>query len=72
MEWFFSDEHSELCKDNLFYLFASQEEWQIASWLLCSCLSMATINEFLSLEMVSWFVQFSVGSYFQVSIAQIK
>ena len=72
MEQFFSDEHSELHKDNLFYPFASQEEWQIASWLLRSHLSMAAINEFLSLEMVSWFVQFSVGSYFQVSIVQIK
>ncbi|KAI5989830.1 hypothetical protein EDC04DRAFT_2912133 [Pisolithus marmoratus] len=27
MDHFFSDEHGELCKDNLFYPFASQQDW---------------------------------------------
>ncbi|KAI6027294.1 hypothetical protein PISMIDRAFT_8185 [Pisolithus microcarpus 441] len=52
MDNFFSDEHSELCKDNLFYPFTSQQDWQVASWLLCSRLSMAAIDSFLSLDWI--------------------
>ena len=54
MDQFFSDKHGELRKENLFYLFASQEDWQLASWLLCSRLSMAAIDGFLSLDLVSY------------------
>ncbi|KAI6033282.1 hypothetical protein EDC04DRAFT_2571794 [Pisolithus marmoratus] len=54
IDHFFSDEHGKLCKDNLFYPFASQQDWQIVSWLLCSCLSMAAIDSFLSLDLVSY------------------
>ncbi|KAI6000245.1 hypothetical protein EDC04DRAFT_2908859 [Pisolithus marmoratus] len=52
MDQFFSDKNGELHKENLFYPFASQEDWQIASWLLCSHLSMAAIDSFLSLDLI--------------------
>ena len=54
MDQFFSDKHSELHQENLFYPFASQEDWQVASWLLRSRLSMAAIDSFLSLDLVSY------------------
>ena len=54
MDQFFADKHGELRKENLFYLFASQEDWQMASWLLHSRLSMAVIDSFLSLDLVSY------------------
>lgn len=53
MDQFFSDEHRESRKNNLFYPFASSQDWQIASWLLRSRLSMAAIDDFLSLDLVS-------------------
>ncbi|KAI6102451.1 hypothetical protein EDD16DRAFT_1716026 [Pisolithus croceorrhizus] len=52
MDNFFSDEHGELHKDNLFYPFTSQQDWQVASWLLRSHLSMAAIDSFLSLDLI--------------------
>ena len=54
MDQFFADKHGELRKENLFYPFASQEDWQMASWLLRSRLSMAAIDSFLSLDLVSY------------------
>ncbi|KIK13390.1 hypothetical protein PISMIDRAFT_118996 [Pisolithus microcarpus 441] len=54
MDKFFADKYGELCKENIFYPFTSQEDWQITSWLLHSCLSMAAINSFLSLELVGY------------------
>lgn len=55
MDQFFSDEYGELRKENLYYPFASQQDWQLASWLLRSRLSMAAIDSFLSLQLVSDF-----------------
>jgi hypothetical protein len=37
---------------NLYYPFASREEWGLASSLLCSSLSMRAIDTFLSLDLV--------------------
>ena len=54
MDQFFSDKHGELHNENLFYPFTSQEDWQVASWLLRSHLSMAAIDSFLSLDLVSY------------------
>lgn len=54
MDQFFSDKYGELRKDNLFYPFASQQDWQVASWLLRSRLSMAAIDGFLSLDLVRY------------------
>lgn len=39
-------------KDNLYYLFASHQNWELSSFFLCSSLSMAAIDEFLGLELV--------------------
>ena len=47
MGQFSSDQYSEICKEILFYLFTSQQDWKIALWLLHSCLSMVAINSFL-------------------------
>ncbi|KAG1905438.1 uncharacterized protein F5891DRAFT_1183385 [Suillus fuscotomentosus] len=53
LDLFDVDEYAECRKDNLFYPFASKEEWEITDFLLRSPLSMAAINEFLALPMVS-------------------
>ncbi|KAG1794236.1 uncharacterized protein HD556DRAFT_1443180 [Suillus plorans] len=39
-------------KDNLYYPFASCQDWELGSFLLCLSLSMAAIDEFLGLELV--------------------
>ena len=49
---FFNDEHAHLWQDNLYYPFASWKDWQLASWLLRSRLSMTAIDDFLSLDLV--------------------
>ncbi|KAG0705985.1 hypothetical protein DFH29DRAFT_799255 [Suillus ampliporus] len=52
LDLFDSDEYAECRKENLFYPFASKEEWEVADFLLRSPLSMAAINQFLELPMV--------------------
>ena len=52
MGQFFNDRYATFRQQNLYYPFASRVDWQLASWLLCSRLSMAAINDFLSLELV--------------------
>ncbi|KAG1840330.1 hypothetical protein C8R48DRAFT_679623, partial [Suillus tomentosus] len=52
LDVFDADEFAEYRKDNLFYPFASKEEWEVADYLLCSSLSMAAIDEFLKLRMI--------------------
>lgn len=54
MDDFFANKHGSLHKENLFYPFASWEDWQLGSWLLRSGLSMVAINKFLSLDLVSY------------------
>ncbi|KIM65973.1 hypothetical protein SCLCIDRAFT_38914, partial [Scleroderma citrinum Foug A] len=49
---FFNDKYAHLRHENIFYPFASQEDWQLGSWLLRSGLSMAAIDSFLSLELI--------------------
>ncbi|KAH7917703.1 hypothetical protein BV22DRAFT_1135188 [Leucogyrophana mollusca] len=53
MDQFDMDENASLRKENIYYPFASRQDWEIASWLLRSGLSMGAINSFLSLELVS-------------------
>ena len=50
---FNADHHAEKRRGNLYYPFASKEEWGLASWLLCSGLSMRAIDDFLTLPIVS-------------------
>jgi hypothetical protein len=52
MDKFDLDHHSAERQDNLYYPFASRQDWQMASFLLRSGLSMAKIDDFLSLELV--------------------
>jgi hypothetical protein len=53
MDNFFSDANGSLRRANVFYPFASEEDWQLGSWLLRSGLSMAAIDKFLALNLVS-------------------
>ncbi|KAG2131043.1 hypothetical protein DEU56DRAFT_872231 [Suillus clintonianus] len=52
LDLFHSDKNSVYCTKNLYYLFSGRKEWEVASWLLRSGLSMGKINSFLSLEMI--------------------
>ncbi|KAG2082123.1 uncharacterized protein F5147DRAFT_590497 [Suillus discolor] len=52
LDLFDTDEYAECRKENLFYPFASKEEWKVANFLLRSPLSMAAINQFLELPMI--------------------
>ncbi|KAG2752786.1 hypothetical protein P692DRAFT_20723352 [Suillus brevipes Sb2] len=46
------DPYTVYHKDNLYYPFASRQDWELGSFLLCSSLSMAALDEFLGLELV--------------------
>jgi hypothetical protein len=48
------DEFTEKRKAHLYYPFASRDEWELASFLLHSFLSMAAVDRFLKLELVSY------------------
>ena len=50
---FNTDRHAEKRGENLYYPFSSKGEWGVASWLLCSGLSMRAIDDFLALPIVS-------------------
>jgi len=54
MDTFDTDPYASEHINNLYYLFASKDEWELASFLLCSDLSMASIAELLSLTLVSF------------------
>lgn len=46
LDIFVEDEHAEKRKENPYYPLATQQEWELASFLLKSDLSMAAIDEF--------------------------
>jgi hypothetical protein len=46
------DDYADKRNDNLYYPFATQSEWELASFLLKSGLSMAQTDEFLKPELV--------------------
>ena len=50
-----NDKFSERRQGNIYYPFASRDEWELASFLLRSRLSMAALDRFLKLELVSYF-----------------
>ena len=50
---FRSDRYAEQRRENIYFPFVSRKEWEFASWLLRSSLSMAAIDSLLSLEIVS-------------------
>ena len=53
MDEFDRDDHATMREENLYYPWASRQEWELASFLLRSSLSMAAIDQFLSLDLVS-------------------
>ena len=53
MDIFDKDGNAENQKMNLYYPFTSQTEWELASFLLKSGLSMVATDEFLKLQLVS-------------------
>jgi hypothetical protein len=53
MQRFDSDQYAQERKKNIFYPFASRDEWELGAFLLRSDLSMASIDSFLSLKLVS-------------------
>ncbi|KIJ63925.1 hypothetical protein HYDPIDRAFT_168314 [Hydnomerulius pinastri MD-312] len=50
MDTFREDQYANERRQNLYFPFTSQEEWQFASWLLRSRLSVAAIDSLLSLD----------------------
>jgi hypothetical protein len=52
MDMFDQDEHADKRSHHLYYPFASRDEWEIASFLLQSGLSMAQIDKLLNLQLV--------------------
>lgn len=56
MDGFDGDKYASMQKENLYYLWASPPEWELAAFLLRLSLSMAEINKFLSLDLVSLFM----------------
>jgi len=56
LERFDDDKHAPERSANLFFPFASKEDWQVGAWLSRSRLSMAAIDSFLSLPMVGYLV----------------
>lgn len=53
MDNFDSDIFVDLCQENLYYPFASKADWEMVAFLLRSGLSMAKIDDFLNLQLVS-------------------
>lgn len=51
---FRQDEHAAERRDNLYFPFASHDEWQLASWLLRSRLSISALDSLLSLNIVGY------------------
>ena len=46
------NEHAAQQQENLYFPFASREEWEFASWLLRSGLGLSAIDHLLSLDLV--------------------
>ena len=65
LELFDNDEYAEQRTGNLYFPFASEEEWQLAAFLLKSGLSMSSVGEFLKLKLVGvLYISFIVGLTF--------
>lgn len=54
MDVFDEDSFAHLRKECPYYPFSTKEEWKLAVFLLCSDLSMAEVNKFLKLSLVSF------------------
>ena len=63
MDQFRRDQYAEQHREHIYFLWASRQEWDFASWLLRSRLSMAAIDRLLLLEIVSHDVPAFFKSY---------
>jgi hypothetical protein len=54
MNVFDADKYADKRKENLYYPFASKQDWEMGAWLLRSGLSMPAIDQFLRLQLVSY------------------
>ena len=54
MDKFSTDPYADKRRENLYYPFLSKGEWALASWLICSGLSMRAIDDLLALPIVSF------------------
>ena len=52
MDAFCDDQYADERQSNLYFPFASRKEWQLASWLLRSRLSLGAIDSLLALDIV--------------------
>ncbi|KAG1733360.1 uncharacterized protein EDB91DRAFT_1057502, partial [Suillus paluster] len=52
LEWFNDDVYAHHCNNNLYYPFSSFQDWELASFLLSSALSMVAIDCFLGIELI--------------------
>ncbi len=71
MDLFDKDQFTKERTSNTYYPFATRKEWELAAFLLKSKLSMAAIDEFLKLELVSFF-QYSQHNCLSFWFLQIK
>ena len=53
MDIFDLDGHAEQHQENVYHPFASKEDWEMAAYLLYSGLSMALIDDYVSLQLMS-------------------
>ena len=67
MDVFDADPHADKRVENLYYPFASKQDWEMASWLLQSGLSMPAINQFLHLELVSYILHRPLSPHILIS-----
>lgn len=63
MDKFNNDRYSGFRTTNLYYPFAGKDEWELASFLLSSGLSMRKIDDFLRLKMVILLTSYLVGTF---------
>ncbi|KAF8801574.1 hypothetical protein BYT27DRAFT_7261911 [Phlegmacium glaucopus] len=57
------DRYTEMRKGHLYYPFTSRDEWELASFLLCSRLSMAAVDRFLKLKLLFWSAEGAIRVY---------
>ena len=69
MDEFDHDQYAGERIENLYYPFASRNEWEFAAFLLCSDLSMASIDSLLSINLVR--VSLAIRMYNYLCSAQV-
>ena len=60
------NEFTKIRKRHLYYPFAARDEWELVSFLLHSHLSMAAMDHFLKLKLVSYTSEIGIYSPYQI------